>query len=119
LPEQILHERADVEANLRPQRLVVWLEDHPLRAAEEAFLDKERQTPHRNVLPFRSQAVGAQLDGASTTSSARRSLQRLAAAVHTLIVTSTSLRVVFGRVPVSNTSGGTHSRLKMSVLLRA
>ena len=30
LPEQIVHERADVQPDLRPQRLVVRFEDHPL-----------------------------------------------------------------------------------------
>ena len=43
LAEQVLHEGADVEADLRPQRLVVRLEDHPLRAAIEALLDEQRQ----------------------------------------------------------------------------
>src|SRR5919106_193906 len=31
LPEQIVHERADVEADRRPQRLVVRLEDDPFQ----------------------------------------------------------------------------------------
>ena len=35
LPEEALHERADVEPDLRPERLVVRLEHHPLRAAIE------------------------------------------------------------------------------------
>src|SRR5262249_46993886 len=38
LPEEVLHEGADVEPDLGPERLVVRLEDHPLRAAEEALL---------------------------------------------------------------------------------
>ena len=52
LAEQVLHERADVEPDLRPQRLVVRLEHHPLRPAVEALFDVERQSPHRDVLPF-------------------------------------------------------------------
>ena len=38
LGEQAVHEGAHVEANLRPQRLVVWLENHPLRAAIKTLL---------------------------------------------------------------------------------
>ena len=36
LPEEGVQERADVEPDLRPERRVVGLEDHPLRAAVEA-----------------------------------------------------------------------------------
>src|SRR6266702_6282427 len=50
LPEERVHEGADVEADLRPKRLVVWLEDDPLQPAIEAFLDEERGAPDRNVL---------------------------------------------------------------------
>src|SRR5262249_8828565 len=57
LAKQILHKRADVEADLRPQRLVVRLEDHPLRAAIQALLDEKGRAADGNVLPFRGQAV--------------------------------------------------------------
>ena len=59
LAEQVVHEGADVQADLRPQRLVVRLEDHPLRAAIQAFLDEEREPADRDVLPLRGQAVVA------------------------------------------------------------
>ena len=59
LAEQVVHEGADVEADLRPQRLVVRLEHHPLEAAVEAFLEEERQAAHRDVLPLGGQLVGA------------------------------------------------------------
>src|SRR5262245_32978065 len=45
LAEQVLHERADVEADLGPQRFVVGLEHRPLQAVEEAVLDVERHAP--------------------------------------------------------------------------
>ena len=57
LPEQVVHEGADVQPDLRPQRLVVRLEHHPLRAAVEALLEEERQAPHRHVLPLGGQRV--------------------------------------------------------------
>src|SRR5262249_6223550 len=59
LPEEVLHERANVEPDLRPKRLVVRLEDHPLRAAIKALFDEERRAPHWDVFPLGSQAVGA------------------------------------------------------------
>src|SRR5215218_299360 len=59
LAEERLHERTDVEPDLRPQRLVVPLEDDPLRAAVEALLDEEREPPDRHVLPLRGELVGA------------------------------------------------------------
>ena len=52
LPEQAVHERADVEPDRRPQRLVVRLEHHPLRAAVQALLDEQRQPADRQVLPL-------------------------------------------------------------------
>src|SRR4051812_22710754 len=51
LLEERLHERADVEADLGPERLVVGLEDDPLRAAEEALLDVEGQATDGDVFP--------------------------------------------------------------------
>src|SRR4051794_19080952 len=41
LAEERLHEGADVEPDLHPQRLVVRLEHHPLSAAEQAFFYKK------------------------------------------------------------------------------
>src|ERR1043166_9080631 len=59
LAEEAVHERAEVQADLRPERLVVRLEDHPLRAAVETLFEIERQAADRNVLPLRGQAVVA------------------------------------------------------------
>src|SRR6185312_127657 len=59
LDEQAVHEGTDVEADLRPQRLVVGLEHHPLGAAEYALLDEQRRAPHRNVFPLRRDAIVA------------------------------------------------------------
>src|SRR5258708_38983693 len=50
LAEEVVHERADVEAYLRPERLVVRLEDNPFCAAIEAFFNEEGRAAHRNVL---------------------------------------------------------------------
>ena len=47
--EQVVHERAGGETDLRPERLVVGLEDRELEAAHQALLDEERQAPHRDV----------------------------------------------------------------------
>ena len=58
LPEQVVHERADVEPDLRPERLVVRLEHHPLRAAVETFFEEERRAAHRNVFLFVGQPIG-------------------------------------------------------------
>src|SRR3954464_10805297 len=38
---ELVHERADVGAELRPQRLIVRLEHCPLRAAVQALLEEE------------------------------------------------------------------------------
>ena len=43
LAKQIVHERAQVEADLRPQRLIVGLENDPVSAAIKAFLDEQRE----------------------------------------------------------------------------
>src|SRR5215210_6776475 len=59
LAEQRLHEGAHVEPDLRPERLVVPLEDDPLGAAVQALLDEEREPPDRHVLPLRGELVGA------------------------------------------------------------
>src|SRR5690348_303852 len=47
LPEERVHERAAVESDLRPERLVVRLEDDPLRAAVQALLDVQREATDR------------------------------------------------------------------------
>src|SRR5262249_32018169 len=45
LAEKAVHEGPEIQADLRPKRLVVGLEDHPLRAAIQAFLEEQRETP--------------------------------------------------------------------------
>src|SRR6266852_95621 len=50
LAEQVVHERADVQPDLRPQRLVVRLEHHPLRTAIETLFDVERESADGDVL---------------------------------------------------------------------
>src|SRR5437016_9593216 len=57
LPKEVMHERADVEANLGPERLVIGLEYNPLRAAIETLFDVKRGPPHRYILPFGSQPI--------------------------------------------------------------
>jgi len=51
LSEEVPHEGAHVEADLRPQRLVVGL-DHPLRSSEQALFDQQRESPRGHVLPL-------------------------------------------------------------------
>ena len=72
LAEQVVHEGADVEPDLRPQRLVVGLEDDPLRAAVEALLDEERGAPHRDVLLLVGELVGAPQRARAPDDAARR-----------------------------------------------
>src|SRR6185436_2519868 len=52
LPEQVVHEGADVQANLGPQRFVVWLEDHPLQSTIESLLNEQCRAADGNVLPL-------------------------------------------------------------------
>src|SRR5215210_2200472 len=59
LPEKVVHESADVQPDLRPQRLVVRLEDDPLGAAVEALFEVEGEATHGNVFPFRGETVRA------------------------------------------------------------
>src|SRR5262245_53282574 len=59
LAEEVLHEGAHVEPDLRPQRLVVGLEHHPLRPAEEALLEEEREAADGHVLPLGRERVRA------------------------------------------------------------
>src|SRR5262245_57651434 len=59
LAEQVVHERADVEPDLRPQRLVVGLEHRELEPAEQALLDEQRGPAHRDVLVVVRQLIRA------------------------------------------------------------
>src|SRR3569833_1563593 len=59
LPNQAVHEGAEIEADLRPQRLVVGLEHHPLRATEQTLFEEEREASHGQVFPFGGELVGA------------------------------------------------------------
>src|ERR1700730_5687747 len=45
LPEQVLHEGADVQPDLRPERFIVRFEDDPLSTLIEAGLEEQRQAP--------------------------------------------------------------------------
>ena len=47
LAEQVVHECAYVEANLRPERLVVRLKDHPLGTAIKALFAEQGDPAHR------------------------------------------------------------------------
>ena len=57
LAEEIVHEGAHVHAYLRPQRLVVGLEDDPLCTAKQTLLEVESEPPHRDVLPLRRHRI--------------------------------------------------------------
>src|SRR5215218_3027021 len=59
LAEEAVHEHADVEADLRPQGLVIRFEDDPFDALEEALFDKQRGPSDRDVLPLTRLLVGA------------------------------------------------------------
>src|SRR5215467_13109701 len=59
LAEQVVHEGAHVEAYRRPERLVVGLEDNPLRAPVRALLDEQREPADGNVLVLVGEHVGA------------------------------------------------------------
>src|SRR5438477_12372883 len=59
LAKEVVHESSDVQPNLRPQRLIVRLEDHPFGASEEALLDEQRDPTYRNVFPLAGHGVGA------------------------------------------------------------
>ncbi len=52
LPEQVAQERTNIEADLRPQRLIIRFEDNPLGAAVQALLDVERKAADGDVLPL-------------------------------------------------------------------
>ena len=59
LAEQVLHEGADVQPDLRPERLVVRLEHDPLGAAVQALLEEQGEPPDRDVLVLVRLDVGA------------------------------------------------------------
>src|SRR5215207_9559939 len=59
LAEEVVHERANVQTYLRPERFVVRFEDHPLGPAIEAFFHVQRQATDGYVLPFRGEAIVA------------------------------------------------------------
>ena len=69
LAKQVVHERADVQANLRPQRFVVGLKDHPLRAPIETLFDETVRTAAPGLYLY---------------SSAARSAPRIVLAPHTI-----------------------------------
>src|SRR3954467_1146724 len=48
LSEERVHERADVQPELSPERLVVGLENDPLQAAVQAFFEVQGCSPHRD-----------------------------------------------------------------------
>src|SRR5437763_7350398 len=59
LTEEALHEGAEVQPDLRPERLVVRLEHDPLGTAVHALLEEQRRAPDRHVLPLRGEHVRA------------------------------------------------------------
>src|SRR5260370_11745849 len=59
LPEQVLHEGAYVQANLRPQGLVIVLKHHPLQPTIQTLLDVEGRAPNRHVFPLGAQFIVA------------------------------------------------------------
>jgi hypothetical protein len=59
--KQILHKCADVQSELRPQRLVVRVEHRPRVAAVEAFFEEYRRAADREILPVASRPGVAQL----------------------------------------------------------
>ena len=50
---QPVHEGLDVQAQRRPEPMIVGLEHRPLDALEDALLDHHRRAADRNVAPFR------------------------------------------------------------------
>src|SRR5262249_9705970 len=52
LAKQVMHERTDVQPDLRPQWLVVRFKYHPLCATEQTLLDIQSHSPHRYVFVF-------------------------------------------------------------------
>jgi len=58
LPIEVAHEGVDIQPDLGPQRLVVWLEYDPSRPAVEGLLDEERRAADGYDVPFRRSRVG-------------------------------------------------------------
>src|SRR5215217_5028179 len=52
-PPNTIEERADVALDPRPEIGVVWLEDDPLRALLDRFLDEVEEPPNVDVAPAR------------------------------------------------------------------
>ena len=52
-----MHEGADVEADLGPQRFVVRFEHNPMQTPKQTFLDEQRRAPHGEVVPFGSLCI--------------------------------------------------------------
>ncbi len=57
LEKQVVHESADIEANLRPERFVVGFEDNPLSPSKETFFDIKCCAPDGDVLPLGGELV--------------------------------------------------------------
>src|SRR5437870_3115076 len=52
LPEQVMHKSANVQPNLRPQRLVVGLKHDPFQCTIKTFLNEQGRAPNRHVFPL-------------------------------------------------------------------
>src|SRR3984893_1051352 len=52
LAEKIVHEGADVKANLRPERFVVWFKYYPLSTAIKTLFNVERGASYWNIFPL-------------------------------------------------------------------
>src|ERR1700752_167434 len=74
LAEEVLHEGADIQTDLRPEWFVVRLEDHELRAAKETLFDVECSASYGNVFPFRGEPVVALESARSPNNAAGRRL---------------------------------------------
>src|SRR5260370_33931602 len=48
LTKQLVHESTHVEANLRPERLVIGLENHPLKSPVKTFLHEQGEAADGN-----------------------------------------------------------------------
>src|SRR6266542_50719 len=57
LPKEVLHKGADIQPDLRVQRLVIRFENYPFETAIQALFYEQRQAANRNVLIFTSKAV--------------------------------------------------------------
>ena len=59
LPEQSVHEGADIHAEGGPEGLIVGLEDGPACSPEQTFLKEQRESAHWQVFPLAGYPVGA------------------------------------------------------------